>query len=287
MIECIILAYNNEGFKDASTDQSPNVGDHNYEPQNSGEHGRSSESNLKKDMPPINQDTDFSLTQLNRKRVLNPGVSEGLLSSTMQDQPIHARHAEWAKVFDAATQRRTEVLMPENLENMWAIGRNYKKKIQKKSAAGLQAPEVTDSVTELPKLKPVMYPRIEDKDSMKLPPRPLKETRPNDLNLDALSSSGEFNTELFPKGSSVIHEVENPAVVSRENRNKLKRSNSTSDLKVHVKPEDMFDSKGSAPIINEYYSADVNKLNVRSLMSSSDTALRREGLHVPKLRCRV
>ncbi|KAL8541297.1 hypothetical protein ACS0TY_002520 [Phlomoides rotata] len=295
LIECIILAYNDEGFSDTSTDQSPNMGGQNHEAQNFGENGRSSESNSRKDMPSINQGTDFSLTQLNRKRVLESSSSEGLLSSMMQDEPIHTRHAEWAKVFDAATQRRTEVLMPENLENMWAIGRNYKKKIQKKTAAGIQAPEVTDSVsstlppqnlmTELPKLKSVMYPRIEGKDSMKLPPRPLKETRPTDLSLDALSSSEEFNMELFPKGSSVIQELENPAVVSRESRNKLKKSNSTSDL--HVKLEDMFDGKGSAPIINEYYSADANKLNVRSLMSSSDTALRREGLHIPKLRCRV
>lgn len=296
LIECIILAYNNEGFRDASTDQSPNVGGQNHEPKKPGEHGRSSESNLRKDTPSINQETDFSLTHLNRKRVLDSGSSEGLSSSMMQDEPIYTRNAEWAKVFDAATQRRTEVLMPENLENMWAIGRNYKKKIPKRTAAGIQASEVTDSVsgtfppqnlvTELPKLRPVMYPRIEDKDYMKLPPRPLKETRPTDLSLDALSSSEEFNME-HPKGSAVIHLVEDPAVFSRESRNKLKRSNSTSDLKFHVKLEDMFDGKDSAPIINEYYSADANKLNVRSLMSSSDTALRREGLHVRKLRCRV
>ncbi|XP_039173618.1 uncharacterized protein LOC120296039 [Eucalyptus grandis] len=36
------------------------------------------------------------------------------------------RAADWAMVLEAATQRRTEVLMPENLENMWSKGRNYK-----------------------------------------------------------------------------------------------------------------------------------------------------------------
>jgi sorting nexin-13 len=41
------------------------------------------------------------------------------------------RQADWAQVLDAATERRSQVLAPENLENMWAIGRNYQKKMVK------------------------------------------------------------------------------------------------------------------------------------------------------------
>lgn len=300
MIEYVILAYCNEGFKDGATDQSPNVESQNREHSVSGEHGQSSESNLRKKIRPDNQGTDLSLSlsQPNHKRVLELGGSGDLLSSTLQEESIHTRHAEWAKVFEAATQRRTEVLTPENLENMWTIGRNYKKKLQKKAASGSQAAEITGSVAstfptkglviEVQKQKPETYIRIEDKVSLQLPPRPQQDTRPTDLIINPLSSSQKLNEEVFPKGGSTSHELDKTAsVVSHENWNRLKRSNSTSDLKVHSKTEDMFVSKDSTPFINEYYSADINKLNVQSLMSSSDMVIRREGQHVPKLRCRV
>ncbi|KAK4437825.1 hypothetical protein Salat_0116500 [Sesamum alatum] len=294
LIEYIILA--NEGSKDAAADQSPNVDSYNHEHKFSREHGQSSEPNMRKNKPSSNQGTDLSLSQFN-KTLPASGGSGDLVSSSMHDETIHARNAEWAKAFEAATQRRTEVLMPENLENMWTIGRNYKKKLQKKAAPGIQAPQVTGSVsvalprkdleTEVPKQKPEMYIETEDKASLHLPPRPQQDTRPTGPSIDALSRSQELNEKVFAKGSSSVHELEKIAAdVSNENRNKLKRSNSTSDLKVPSTLEDMFVTKGSAPIINEYYSADINKLNVHSLMSSSDMVLRREG-HVPKLRCRV
>ncbi|KAL0365448.1 UNVERIFIED_CONTAM: hypothetical protein Sangu_0642400 [Sesamum angustifolium] len=264
LIEYIILAYNNDGPKDVAADQPPNVDSHNHEHKFSREHGQGRESS--------NQRTDLALPQFN-KTLPESGGSGDLVSSTMQDETIQARHAEWAKVFEAATQRRTEVLMPENLENMWTIGRNYKKKLQKKAAPGIHAPQVTGSV--------------KDKASLHLPPRPQQDARPTGPSIDPLSRSQELNEKVFAKGSSSIHELEKIAGdVSNENRNKLKRSNSTSDLKIQSTLEDMFVTKGSAPIINEYYSADINKRNVHSLMSSSDMVLRREG-HVPKLRCRV
>ncbi|PIN08680.1 hypothetical protein CDL12_18745 [Handroanthus impetiginosus] len=288
LIEYIILAYNNEGSKDVATGQSPKMEVYKHEPTVSGEHGRSGDSNLRKIVPSNNQETGLSFTQLDHKRMLESSGSGHPLSSTVQDEPIHARNAEWAKVFDAATQRRTEVLMPENLENMWAIGRNYKKKLQKKGIPGNQAAVVTDSVSEVPKQKPETHVGIEEKASMQLPPRPQQDTRPTDFSIDALSRPQELKKEVFLKGSSSIHELENTAaVVSLENRNKLKRSNSTSDLKVQSNPEDMFVSKGHAPIINEYYNADFNKHNAQSLMNSSGTILRREGMQAPKLKCRV
>ncbi|KAK4401599.1 hypothetical protein Sango_0900600 [Sesamum angolense] len=239
-----------------------------------------------------NQRTDLALPQFN-KTLPESGGSGDLVSSTMQDETIQARHAEWAKVFEAATQRRTEVLMPENLENMWTIGRNYKKKLQKKAAPGIHAPQVTGSVsvalpkkdleTEVSKQKPEMYIETEDKASLHLH-QAQQDARPLVLVLILKPRSYE---KAF-QGSSSIHELEKIAAecCPMKIENKLKRSNSTSDLKIQSTLEDMFVTKGSAPIINEYYSADINKRNVHSLMSSSDMVLRREG-HVPKLRCRV
>ncbi|XP_057787496.1 uncharacterized protein LOC131004760 [Salvia miltiorrhiza] len=297
LIEYIILAYNNEGFRESSSDQSPNMGVHNPEHQVSGERGQSSESNLRKRLPLNNQETSLSLARLDHEKVQESDISGDPLSSMAEGEPTHIRHGEWAKPFEAATQRRTEVLMPENLENMWTIGRNYKKKIQKKAALGVLASEVPDSVsgllptqdlvTEVPKQKPGTYPRIEDKVSMQLPPRPLQESQSTGLSIDALSTSQEHNMEVVPKGRSSVYELDNPAVISHENRNKLKRSNSTSALTVQLNLEDMYASEGSAPIINEFYSADGNKLNVHSLMSKSDIVLRHEGVHASKLRCRV
>lgn len=297
LIEYIILAYNDEGFRESSSDQSPNVGGHNPEHQVSRERGQSSESNLRKKPSLNNQEISIPLARLDHDKVLESGISGGPLSSMTEGEPTHIRQGEWAKPFEAATQRRTEVLMPENLENMWTIGRNYKKKIQKKAALGIQASEVRDSVsgplptpdlvTEVTKPKPGSYPRIEDKGSMQLPPRPLQESQSTGLNIDALSTSQEHNMEVVPKGRSSVYELDSPSVISHENRNKLKRSNSTSALTVQLNLENMYTSEGSAPIINEFYSADGNKLNVHSLMSKSDIVLRHEGVHAPKLRCRV
>ncbi|XP_042060820.1 uncharacterized protein LOC121805099 isoform X2 [Salvia splendens] len=298
LIEYIILAYNNEGFSGSSSDKSPNVrGGHNPDHQVSRERGQSSDSNLRKRSALNYQEASLSLARLDHDKVLDSGSSGNPLSSMSESEPTHIRHGEWAKQFEAATQRRTEVLMPENLENMWTIGRNYKKKIQKKAAQGVQASGVPDSVsgpsptqdlvTEVPKQKPEQYPRIEDKVSMQLPPRPLQESQSTSLNIDALSTYQEHIMEVVPKGRSSVYELDSPAVISHENRNKLKRSNSTSALTVQLNREDMYTSEGSTPIINEFYSADGNKLNVLNLMSKSDIVLRHEGVHASKLRCRV
>jgi sorting nexin-13 len=41
------------------------------------------------------------------------------------------RQADWAQILDAATERRSRVAVPEDLENMWPIGRKYQKKMVK------------------------------------------------------------------------------------------------------------------------------------------------------------
>lgn len=41
---------------------------------------------------------------------------------------LQSRPADWAQALDAVRQKRTEVLAPENLDNLWAKGRNYRKK---------------------------------------------------------------------------------------------------------------------------------------------------------------
>ncbi|TKY69160.1 Sorting nexin-16 [Spatholobus suberectus] len=60
----------------------------------------------------------------------------------------HTASADWAQMLEAATQIRTEVLMPENLENMWARGRNYRWKQHIKNKAGSQDPSVKNPSTD-------------------------------------------------------------------------------------------------------------------------------------------
>ncbi|PIN08287.1 Intermediate filament-like protein [Handroanthus impetiginosus] len=265
LIEYIILAYN-EGFKDFATDHSSNVESHNSDV------------------------TNVSLSGSDDNRELE-----------MQDEPIHPHSADWAKVFEAATQRRTEVLMPENLENMWSIGRHYKKKLPKKAAPELQTPEVTspasiafprsDLVTEVPKEMPETSIGIEDTASKQLKLSIQQDTQPTDLSIDALSRSQDLNKKVLSKEHYTICELENTVdVVCNENRIKLERSNSAAnlhDLNVQAGLENMLTIKGNAPIITKSLSADVDKLNVHSLNTSSDITSQSEVLHVPKLRCRV
>ncbi|KAL0386994.1 UNVERIFIED_CONTAM: hypothetical protein Sradi_2581200 [Sesamum radiatum] len=270
LIEYIILAYN-DWSKVFSTDQPPNPEGHNCDHTVSEDHGSN------------NQGSDVSLSRFDDNRELDPG----LLPSTLQDEHIHPRPADWAKVFDAATQRRTEVLMPENLENMWTIGRHYKKKLQKKASAELQAPEVTSSVTivlprkdlvtEIAKQKPETSIEVEDKASKQLTPWLEQDTRPTDHSIDAFSRSQDLNKKVCPEGGSTTNDLENnDDIVSPENRNKLKRSNSTSDLEVQSNIGNVFTSQTSAPNFTESCGADVNKSNVQG-----------EVPHAPKLRCQV
>ncbi|KZV41143.1 hypothetical protein F511_10277 [Dorcoceras hygrometricum] len=218
LIEYIKLAYN-DGFKDVDTDQSPNLGGHNHEHDKVRENVQSSESSSAKTVLSGNQETNFSVSRFDYEKKSELDATGHCLSSSMQDEPMHPRSADWVKVFEAATMKRTEVLMPENLENMWAIGRNYKKKLQTKAST---------------------------------------------------------------------NELESAATgVSHDNRNKLKKSNSTSDLNIQFDLEDVFANKGNAPAIAEYNGAVVNKHYVHSMENSSDRMSHSEELHTPKLRCRV
>lgn len=149
-----------------------------------------------------------------------------------QDEHIHPRSAEWAKAFEAATLRRTEVLTPENLENMWTIGRNYKKDFQKK-ASEHQPPDITPDT-----------PR-DDKGS--------KDSRPSDLSFDVSSKSQDLEKNVF--------QLENNAsVITRENSRKFKRSNSISALEVRPKLQPIITGKDCASIPTASQNPDVNKL---------------------------
>ncbi|KAL2347860.1 hypothetical protein Fmac_001860 [Flemingia macrophylla] len=70
----------------------------------------------------------------------------------------HTASADWAQMLEAATQRRTEVLTPENLENMWARGRNYRRKQRKSIKTSIRDPSAKNPATDaIPERKCHLY----------------------------------------------------------------------------------------------------------------------------------
>ncbi|KAG9135073.1 hypothetical protein Leryth_011571 [Lithospermum erythrorhizon] len=271
LIEYIFLANKEDG-----ADGYPDVEAHKHDHTGDAEHMKGSKSDFRKDVPSDNQTT-------NRTSCHSDGL-EAPVSNTIQDESIQFPSADWARILEATTQRRTEVLTPENLENMWTKGRNYKKKLNKKAASGIQSPTVKHSRNDelvskrtgkdVPARETESSTKVDNKALIQLPPRPLQER----ISEATLTSSSFPSDELVYSGSFPSNDINRV----------LKRSSSTSDLTIQLKAEGMFDGNGGGAIISEFYSADLSKVNdVQRTKRTTDTILRIEGQQSPKLRCRV
>lgn len=97
-------------------DQSQNVGDSAKTENVNG-------TDFSKD-PLLSVDTQSSRSWSS----LTPNTTAGDEQGIQQ----HSSAGEWGDMLDLISRRKTEVLAPENFENMWAKGRNYKKKGEKK-----------------------------------------------------------------------------------------------------------------------------------------------------------
>ncbi|KAJ0441255.1 putative Phox domain, sorting nexin, PX domain superfamily [Helianthus annuus] len=118
LIEGFLLANNNKEGNEAVDDKSTNVTGQNQNQQKSQEltSTKSDSSSSQKNNTPNDQNG----TGLNP-----PGP---MVSGPVPDVLLNTRSSAWARV---RAERRKEVLQPENLENMWTKGKNYKKKTQK------------------------------------------------------------------------------------------------------------------------------------------------------------
>ncbi|XVE66899.1 hypothetical protein DITRI_Ditri08aG0117000 [Diplodiscus trichospermus] len=217
-----------------------------------------------------------------------------------EDEPMQPRSADWARILEAATQRRTEVLAPENLENMWTKGRNYKKKENKYLKAGFQEYIPKGSVSKSAVLtgnsgSEISTDKIgtstgrEEKTVTRLMPA---------LSLDTqLCGSSMTGTKLaseFSKSSSfgVDHFVnrfdDDSEQAADGNKSRLKRSSSTSDLKVESDTKMALTADVGGPITSELYSPDFDRHSEEYRDKiASNIVVCNEGLHIPKLRCRV
>ena len=227
------------------------------------------------------QESDVKLSRHDNEIALpldkSCNVSMGLIHEAKHPGP-----ADWARVLEAATQRRTEVLQPENLENMWTKGRNYKKKAQKNAqknaAKGLQssisAGVGVDDEIKKSKGMEISPKKLETSTSVGIPPTHRLDGQQKDRLFDGDQSN-----------MSNLGGIEEKASVGGESRNVFRKSNSTSDLNKPTQIETAY-PEVSASIIAEFYSANVGRNDVHNVNTGFGKVLRIEG-YVPKLKCRV
>ena len=164
--------------------------------------------------------------------------------------------AEWAQMLEAATQRRTEVLMPENLENLWTKGRDYKRRENRSTKVGFHDHSLKNPATDSSEGKSSLHPI---------------HTVGSDPQLNVGSpnrseSSLNHDKELSLEADHHIDEAKDIKDLTSNNYKKtLMRSNSTSGLAIQP------NIGGST--MSEFHIPDM--------------VVRREGQSAPKPRCRV
>ncbi|CAL5378687.1 unnamed protein product [Camellia sinensis] len=226
-----------------------------------------------------NQGTDLMMSRSDNQKEIPLDASENLYSRLFGEEPTQSRPADWARILEAATQRRTEVLTPENLENMWTKGRNYKKKVKKVSAGGLQAPAAKGSASN--NAEPT---KNSGKDMSTH--RSVISSTTEDKTLVQLSSGLHIETRLSDGKNNVVHLSH--GLNKQQSFGEHLLSNSTSASNIQSSMEKAFPSEGGVSVISEFYGPDFGRHNdIRNAVSVSDMVLRNEGVHTPKLRCRV
>ncbi|XP_021824910.1 uncharacterized protein LOC110765968 [Prunus avium] len=280
LIEYILLAIKDEISKVVAGDQSTagGVPDH--------------DSPLNK-YATFNQRTDMILSKVDNQREKSPDYNP------FQEDPLQPRPADWARILEAATQRRTEVLTPENLENMWTKGRNYKRKEHKKKIRATQehtpVSSGVDSAVPARKLGNEMVADrheistgIEDKSIVKLTRETSLDSQLSDGTKKEMQFSLDPSKKSYAEGGNLVDELEGIGSPAADgNKSRLKRSNSTSALKIQSDTKRAF-TEGGGSIISEFYSPEFGRHREDHIgKSASDMVVHCVGQQVPKLKCRV
>ncbi|XP_010255077.1 PREDICTED: uncharacterized protein LOC104595846 isoform X2 [Nelumbo nucifera] len=306
LIEHLFLAANDGDNREASGDQSADGHHHDHSGATGSTQGV--EPTMEKKLSTSDQPSGMILaTGSNQGGMGMDTYAKSNICMSNEDR-IHPRPADWARVLEAATQRRTQVLAPENIENMWTKGRNYKNKAEKLAKAGslpgsVIKPPGTVLVSKLSKEMPAKIHAsptgTEDKANVQFT---------QGLNLDCQFSHGtdieKQSSQDLNKGPSFGGEhailEDNTAVAAADKKNTavatngkkahLKRSNSTSSLNTQPDVEKTFIGVGGCSIISEdFYSPNSGSHKEDHIVSSNpDVVFCSEGLqHAPKLKCRV
>jgi len=203
-------------------------------------------------------------------------------TSTTHNHDNHTASADWAQMLDAATQRRTEVLMPENLENMWARGRNYGRETRKnaKSRSPAKHSSADHSLFER---------HFTHETSLRKPigtyAYPLHSVGSDPILYDGSTtmseSSMDHDKSLSFESDCQVDEVSDiKDLGSDKQKLPLRRTGSGSSSLLGAHPH-----KGGFNA--EFHAPEFKKHEGFWGKSSFDMVTRREGQGVPKLRCRV
>ncbi|KAL3730594.1 hypothetical protein ACJRO7_027594 [Eucalyptus globulus] len=268
VIELIVLALKEDGSKVFGATRATNVADH---------HDFSGTAQAK------DGEGKYSSSNSNINAMIATSGDESFGSSTVLEESKLPRAADWAMAPEAATQRKTEVLMPENLENMWSKGRNYKIREAKRVKAAVQESVGSGSVHSIPSVGQKRgssitgagdSTRSEEKAVAQQPPPSvfdIKEKQP-----------------LFGRGNLEETMEDAPNSGANDRRSILKRSNSTSALKVEPDTKKAFTGDSEGAYIAVSYSPDFGSHSFNyKVKSSSDMVIRNEGPCPPKRKCWV
>ncbi|XP_022763320.1 uncharacterized protein LOC111308904 isoform X1 [Durio zibethinus] len=252
------------------------------------------DSTTSKISPLNSQGTDLTLARIDIQKETYSDCNK------YAEESVQPQQADWARILEAATQRRTEVLAPENLENMWTKGRNYKKKEKKYVKYGVQECIPKGSVTksalltgnsgsEISTNKIGTYIGGEEQNVMRLIPALSLDTQLCDDSTTGTKLDPEFNKLSSFEGGNLVNKFNDASEQAADrNKSRLKRSSSTSDLKVEPDTKKALTGDVGGPIISEFYSPDFGRHSEQYRGKiASNIVLRNEGPHVPKLRCRV
>lgn len=280
LIEYVLEVVKDYIFKEAGSDQSTAGGVHDHDSQ------------LRK-YATFNQRTDMTLAKIENQREASSDYNP------FPEVPSQPRPAYWARGLEAATQRRTEVLTPENLENMWTKGRNYKNKEHKRKITGVQEPvlKVSGADNAVPTInlgKEMLANRneistgMEDRSTVKLTQTTSSDTQFSIGTKKEVLFSSDPNKDSISKEEHLVDElVDTSNLAAGGIKSRIKRSNSTSALKIQPDTKKAL-TQGGGSIISEFYSPEFGRhIEEHIGKSASDMVVRIVGQQVPKLRCRV
>ncbi|XP_044490178.1 uncharacterized protein LOC123214471 isoform X2 [Mangifera indica] len=235
-----------------------------------------------------NQGRDMTLVKFGDQR-------ETSLDNNTYLEDMRLRSADWAQVLKAVTEKRDEVLTPENLENMWTKGRNYKRKEQKSVKAGVEKHVINTAVAtgnmgkEMSSNWTEPCAGADDKSVLRLTVGLGSNTQLIDRNENGTHLHQSFDkSSSFDEGRAVavLEDINN--LGADGNKNRLKRSNSTSALKVLPDAKKAFTGDSEGPVVAESCSPDLGRCREEYRgMNASDIIVRSEGQHVAKLKCRI
>lgn len=304
LIEFIFLADNDDTSRDVSHGSSNDFNSQCHDHSVAAVINQSVEPRAEKTLAPPNQLSNISVAKMHDHGGAHSGTSElGHVHAHHTDSlhNLNPRSADWARVLDAAQQRRTQVLAPENLENLWTKGRNYHKKnynlVKTSASSGLvkKTSVSIDSGSHIRnrgngKLTNIHGSAIgtDDKSMMRITQGSSDAHESGGIHVKTQSSQ-DSNKGPSLEGTHLADEWDHTGQTAKGNMTTLKRSSSTSALKNHPDIIKAFTGEtGEAMCSKEFHNLYEGKEVASVTSASSALVFDSEGsFAAPKLKCRV